>query len=128
MMFFNRCYDISILSKLEEEDFLLVRKYNCKSRILRFYRLITVYTGSILSNIKQIQINRCGSHLIVHVVFNKEHLEMMKLTQACISKGILKIHPSMEEIIISLKITQNKGKMMTHEIRVNQHIMIVWMY
>ena len=32
----------------------------------------------------------------------------MKLTQACISKGILKIHPSMEEIIISLKITQNK--------------------
>jgi hypothetical protein len=34
---------------------------------------------------------------------------MMKLTQASISKGILKIHPSMEEVIISLKSAQNKG-------------------
>lgn len=44
----------------------------------------------------------------VPVMFNNEHLEMMKLTQACISKGILKIHPSMGEIIISLKSAKNK--------------------
>lgn len=49
------------------------------------------------------------SPLIVPVMFNKEHLEMMKLTQSCISKGILKIHPSYEEVIISLKSAQNKA-------------------
>lgn len=51
----------------------------------------------------------CRSPLIVPAMFSKEHLEMMKLTQSCISKGILKIHPSMEEVIISLKSAQNKG-------------------
>jgi len=51
----------------------------------------------------------CRSPLIVPVMFSKEHLEMMKLTQNCISKGILKIHPSFEEVIISLKSAQNKG-------------------
>lgn len=50
----------------------------------------------------------CRSPLIVPATFNKEYLEMMKLTQACISKGILKIHPSMEEVIISLKSAKNK--------------------
>jgi hypothetical protein len=34
---------------------------------------------------------------------------MTKLTQACISKGILKIHPSIKEVIIPLKSAQNKG-------------------
>jgi|GEM_PF-5759646 hypothetical protein len=48
------------------------------------------------------------SPLLVPVMSITEHLEMMKLTQACISKGILKIHPSMEELIISLKSAHNK--------------------
>lgn len=33
----------------------------------------------------------------------------MKLTQSCISKGILKIHPKYEDVIIALKSAQNKG-------------------
>ena len=35
---------------------------------------------------------------------NKEHLEMMKLKQACVSKGILKIHPKFEISYYFIKI------------------------
>ena len=34
---------------------------------------------------------------------------MMQLTQKCLSKGVLKIHPKFEDIIIALKSAQNKG-------------------
>jgi hypothetical protein len=51
----------------------------------------------------------CRSPLIVPVAFNKEHLDIMKTTQSCVSKGILKIHPKLEEVIIALKSAQNKG-------------------
>lgn len=51
----------------------------------------------------------CESPLIVPVPFNTEGNEMLRIIQSCISKGILKIHPSFEDIIISLKSAQNKG-------------------
>jgi hypothetical protein len=47
--------------------------------------------------------------LIVTVTLDKEQLEMMKLTLACISKLILRIHPKFEEVIISFISAQNKG-------------------
>jgi hypothetical protein len=33
---------------------------------------------------------------------------MMQTPQSCISKNILRIHPSMEELIVSLKSAKNK--------------------
>jgi hypothetical protein len=47
---------------------------------------------------------------------------MMKLPQACIRKGILKIHPTMEGVIIALKSAQNKGNDPYALDKTNQHI------
>jgi hypothetical protein len=58
--------------------------------------------------LERFKYSSCKSPLIVPVAFNKDHLDMMKMTQSCISKGILKIHPKFEEVIIALKSAQNK--------------------
>ena len=44
--------------------------------------------------------------LIASVAFNIEHLDIMKITQTCVSKGILKIDHKFEEVIIALKNAQ----------------------
>jgi hypothetical protein len=50
----------------------------------------------------------CRTPLIVPVPFNKEGDNMMQTLQSCISKNILRLHPSHEELIISLKSAKNK--------------------
>jgi hypothetical protein len=45
----------------------------------------------------------CRSPLIVPIPFNKEHENMMRMLQTFVNSSKLLIHPSMEDIIISLK-------------------------
>ena len=50
----------------------------------------------------------CRSPLIGPVPFDKEGDYMMRMLQSCVSKNLLRIHPSMEELTVSLKSAKNK--------------------
>lgn len=50
----------------------------------------------------------CSSPIIVPVAFNKEGDNMMHTLQSVVSKNILRVHPTQEQVIISLKLAKNK--------------------
>ena len=56
----------------------------------------------------RLRFSECRALLIVPIEFNKEHANMMQMLQSCVSKNLLRIHPSLEEVITSLKSAKNK--------------------
>ena len=56
----------------------------------------------------------CRSPLIVPVSFNKEGENMIRMLQNCMSKNILRIHLSMEELYTSLMSARPKSILSLH--------------
>jgi hypothetical protein len=69
------------------------------------YQRFEILKEDILNRFKYTE---CRSPLIVPVPFNKDHVAMMQTLQSCVSKNILRIHPSYEELIVSLRSAKNK--------------------
>lgn len=57
---------------------------------------------------KRVRYGDCRASLIVPIPFNQEHENMLRLLQTFVSTNKLMIHPTMEEVIISLKSAKNK--------------------
>ena len=83
------------------------------------YQRFEILDPKILDRFKHTE---CRSPLIVPVPFNMEGDNMMQTLQSCVSKNILRIHPSMEEVITSLKSAQSKGND-PYALDKTQHIM-----
>jgi hypothetical protein len=63
----------------------------------------TLKADKLKSVMKRVRYGDCRAPLVVPIPFSTEHENMLRLLQTFISTNKLRIHPSMEEVTVSLK-------------------------